>query len=299
MIRHHKDQISFNCTAEGSKMKTACVNSQEEAFGRLQRNLSAWSIPSELIESLHDRYIAVPFERGAIVFGEGSTDDLIACVLSGYIKVNCPVGVGSRTLIRLAGPGELIGYSDYVDASARRARLFESQAFSKCSVALISRDHVGRLLHQLDADSLMRVIECLNSFWSLNVRWFATLIGLPFSNRLELVMSDLALRAGVKDARGTILIPELAHEDLAEMIGSSRPMVSRLISQMTESGLLERRAKQYVLLKRWDFETYLPLLRLGRPKDVIRPNGSGTRAVAVHERHLAVAPPAAVVFGGR
>jgi hypothetical protein len=63
----------------------------------------------------------------------------------------------------------------------------------------------------------------------------------------------LAKRAGVRDAEGIILIPEVFHEDLAEMIGCSRPMVSRLIAQMVESGLLARRGKQYVLLKRWDF----------------------------------------------
>jgi CRP/FNR family cyclic AMP-dependent transcriptional regulator len=278
-------------------MKPACMH--EDAFGRLRKNLSAWSIPSELIETLHDRYIAVPFEKGAIVFREGSTDDLIACVLSGYVKVNCPVGDGSRTLTRLAGPGELIGYSDSINASGRRARLFESQAFSKCSVALISRDHVARQLRQLDSESLMQIIESLNSLWSLSMRWFATLIGLPFSNRLELVMSELALRAGVTDARGTILIPELAHEDLAEMIGSSRPMVSRLIGQMIDTGLVERRAKQYVLLKRWDFEPYLPLLRAGGAGEVVHSNGSGIRSVPVPDRHFATTSPAAMAFGGR
>jgi CRP-like cAMP-binding protein len=68
-----------------------------------------------------------------------------------------------------------------------------------------------------------------------------------------MVLSDLAERAGVSDSEGIILIPEVLHEDLAEMIGCSRPMVSRLIAQMVESGLLTRRGRQYVLLKNWDF----------------------------------------------
>jgi DNA-binding MarR family transcriptional regulator len=36
------------------------------------------------------------------------------------------------------------------------------------------------------------------------------------------------------------------------MIGRSRPLVTRMIAEMVKSGLLERRKKQYVLLKRWD-----------------------------------------------
>jgi Crp-like helix-turn-helix domain len=70
---------------------------------------------------------------------------------------------------------------------------------------------------------------------------------------LTIAFSDLAKRAGVKDSEGIVLIPEVGHEDLAEMIGCSRPMVSRLIAQMVESGLLARRGKQYVLLKKWNF----------------------------------------------
>jgi CRP/FNR family cyclic AMP-dependent transcriptional regulator len=281
-------------------VKSDCTQSKEEAFGRLQKNLSAWSIPSELIQHIHDRYIAVSFEKGVIVFGEGSSDDLIACVLSGYVKVYCPVGDGSRTLLRLAGPGELVGYSDHVDVTGQRSRLFESQAFSKASLALMSRDHVTRLLLRLNTDSLVRIIDSLNSFWSLNSRWLATLIGLPFCNRLELVMSDLALRAGVRDARGTILIPQLAHEDLAEMIGSSRPMVGRLLSQMIDGGKLDRIAKQYVLLNKWDFEPYLPLLRPHRPISLVQSNGNGGRGVIVQpERHLDASPTAAMAAARR
>src|SRR6266478_486489 len=97
-------------------------------------------------------------------------------------------------------------------------------------------------------------IMTLNTFWSNNVRFFATLLNLPFWDRLTMVLSDLGTRAGVKDSEGTILIPELGHEDLAEMIGCSRPMVSRLIAEMIESGLLSRRGKRYVLLKKWDFD---------------------------------------------
>ncbi len=72
-----------------------------------------------------------------------------------------------------------------------------------------------------------------------------------------IVLSDLAKRVGVRDSQGIMLIPEIFHDDLAEMIGCSRPMISRLIAQMVESGLLARRGKQYVLLKKWDFENNL------------------------------------------
>jgi CRP-like cAMP-binding protein len=158
-------------------------------------------------------------------------------------------------------PGEIIGYPDYIDEKGRHARLFEVQVASKCTLALFSRDHVARLLADLPADNLISILGALNTFWSENLRFFTTLLNLQFWDRLTIVLSDLATRAGVRDSQGIILIPEVFHEDLAEMIGCSRPMVSRLIAQMIESGLLARRAKQYVLLDKWDSNENSPSFR--------------------------------------
>ena len=234
-------------------MKTNLTRQREEVFTILRTSLGRLNLPVDLVEELIDRHIAVAFEKGAFAFCEGNTDGMLACILSGYVNVYCPVGDGDRTLVRMAGPGEIIGYPDYIDEKGRHARMFEAQVASKCTLALFSRDHVTRLLAGLPADALVSIVAALNTFWSENLRLFTILLNLPFWDRLTMVMSDLAKRAGVRDSEGIILIPEIGHEDLAEMIGCSRPMVSRLIAEMVESGLLTRRGRQYVLLKKWDF----------------------------------------------
>jgi CRP/FNR family cyclic AMP-dependent transcriptional regulator len=242
-------------TKRGKQMKTNLSISRQnhEAFSILRTNLSRLNLPQELVDELIECHVAVVFEKGALAFCEGNADGMLACILSGFVNVYCPVGDGNRTLVRVAGPGEVIGYPDYIDEKGRRARLFEAQVASRCTLALFSRDHLEQMLIDQPKDVLISIVMTLNTFWSDNVRFFATLLSLPFWDRLTMVLSDLATRAGVQDSEGTILIPELGHEDLAEMIGCSRPMVSRLIAEMIESGLLTRRGKQYVLLKKWQF----------------------------------------------
>lgn len=226
----------------------------EEGLSRLRNNLVDWRVPAELVDELIERRVEASFAKGALLFSEGSSADLFACLLSGYVKVYCPIGDGGRTLMRLAGPGDVVGYADFIDERGRRARLFEGQALSKCSVALLTRDHVARLLRVMDANALLELMYSLNTFWSQNTRWFATLMGLSFWRRLEVVLTDLAARFGASDMRGILLIPELCHEDLAEMIGSSRPMVSRLIRLMMDHQLIARCGKQYLLLEKWTFD---------------------------------------------
>ena len=272
------------------KTNLSQTRQHQEAFSILRTNLSRLNLPQELVDELIECHVAVVFEKGALAFCEGNADGMLACILSGFVNVYCPVGDGNRTLVRVAGPGEVIGYPDYVDEKGRHARLFEAQVASRCTLALFSRDHLEQLLISQPKEVLISIVMSLNTFWSDNVRFFATLLNLPFWDRLTMVLSDLATRAGVQDSEGTILIPELGHEDLAEMIGCSRPMVSRLIAEMIESGLLSRRGKQYVLLKKWDFNDNsrnskksaprFEAVSLGRSSTRVLQNGTTNRGVA-------------------
>jgi CRP-like cAMP-binding protein len=88
-------------------VKASPITAHSDSFGILQQLLESYSVPATLTKEVIDRHIPVNFEKGVMVFGEGSANDLIACILSGYVKVYCPVADGSRTLMRLATPGEV------------------------------------------------------------------------------------------------------------------------------------------------------------------------------------------------
>jgi CRP/FNR family transcriptional regulator, cyclic AMP receptor protein len=184
-----------------------------------------------------------------MVFLQGSPADVMFWVLAGLVKVYCPRPDGTRILVKLAGPGDLVGHVDYIDSRGCRAQVFEVEALTKCSVALFTREYVIKLLQSLDHAALLQMIERLNTAWSSMAQWFGTFLGMSFRERLEVMLRDLGARFGVIDTRGILLMPELAHADLADMIGSSRPMVSRLIAEMTEEGLLLRQGKQFILLE--------------------------------------------------
>jgi len=72
----------------------------EESFTILRTSLSNLNLPVDLIEELIDRHIAVSFEKDAMAFCEGNTDGMLACILSGYVNIYCPVGDGNRSLVR-------------------------------------------------------------------------------------------------------------------------------------------------------------------------------------------------------
>ncbi len=227
------------------------MNAQPTSPGqtRLLELLEQWGLPKEAIAGLVGRHTLVRYPKRSPLFLQGSPADVAFAVFNGLVKVYCPGADGNRILVHLAGPGDLIGYADFLDGNGQRSQMFEAHALTSCSVALFTRQHVVKMLRGLDPGVLLRLLESLNGFWSAVVHRYAVYLSMSLRERLQLVLTDLGARFGVQDARGVLLTPELAQEELAEMIGSSRPMVSKLLSEMAERSMIACQGRRYILLR--------------------------------------------------
>lgn len=227
------------------------MNSQPTTPGqsRLLDLLEQWGLPADAIAGLVGRHTLVRYPRRSPLFLQGSPADVVFGVFNGLVKVYCPGADGNRILVHLAGPGDLIGYADFLDPNGQRSQMFEAHALTSCSVALFTRQHVLKTLRGLDQSVLLKLLESLNGFWSASVHRYAVFLSMSLRERLQMVLADLGARFGVNDARGVLLTPELAQEELAEMIGSSRPMVSKLLSEMVERSMVACQGRRYILVR--------------------------------------------------
>jgi CRP/FNR family cyclic AMP-dependent transcriptional regulator len=219
-----------------------------QAQERLLAKLSSMGLPRAAATALLERHMLVRYPRGAELFSMGSPADVVFAVLTGLVKVHSSRSGSDPVLIELAGPGDLVGYTDFADTDGGRSQLFEATALTNCCVALFTRHQVSEVLKGLEPEALLRIAEAINSMWSSVAYRYATFLGMSLRKRLEVVLGELAERFGVPDSRGTMLLPELAQEELAEMIGSSRPMVSKLLTEMTERGFLIREGRRHILI---------------------------------------------------
>ena len=223
-------------------------NQASEFRSRLEQMLQSCGLPTEVAAEIEDRLTPVTYEKGAIIFLRGGPCDLVFWLLKGFVKLYLPHEDGNRTLVDLARPGDLLGFVNDKDSKGRR-HILEAQASTKCSVGLLTRDQIAPILNKLDNLRMIDLLEQLNVAWSTRFERYVWFVGSPFRIRLEMVLNDLAARFGINDKRGTLLAPELSHEDLAEMIGSCRPMVSKLIGDLIREGLLARGEKRHLILR--------------------------------------------------
>ena len=219
-----------------------------QAQERLLTKLSSMGLPRSAATTLLERHMLVRYPKGAELFTMGSPADVVFAVLTGLVKVHSSRAGSDPVLVEIAGPGDLVGYADFADGDGGRSQLFEATALTNTCVALFTRHQIAEVLKSLEPEALLRITEAINSMWSAVVYRYATFLGMSLRKRLEIVLGELAARFGVPDSRGTLLLPELAQEELAEMIGSSRPMVSKLLTEMTDRGMLIREGRRHILL---------------------------------------------------
>ena len=218
-----------------------------QAHDRLIARLASFGLPRPAVAALLERHTLVRYPKGATLFSKGSPADVVFAVLSGMVKVHYSRPGRDRVLVEISGPGELVVYADFEESAGERSQLFEAEALSNCCVALITRHHIFEVLKSLEPEVILRLGEAMNSLWSSVVHRYASLLGMSLRQRLELVLGELASRFGVEDSRGVLITPELAQEDLAEMIGSSRPMVSKLLMEMAQQGAISRDGRHIVM----------------------------------------------------
>jgi CRP-like cAMP-binding protein len=208
--------------------------------------------PTKAAADLAGRAHVVPYEKHSTIFHSGEAADLVYVLLSGEAKLEYRATDGSELLVSIADAGQMLGLFAPEDAGSaskpRPEQLFTARALSRCKVAIIPTERVARGLQELSADELVRVLENSREHWvRLSCRLLEYLsMGIRF--RLTHALSEIADHFGVTDLRGRLIRLRLSHEDLAALVGASRPMVSKHLKELEGDGVLARENGRYRML---------------------------------------------------
>jgi CRP-like cAMP-binding protein len=184
-------------------------------------------------------------ERRTTLFTEGSPSDSLYLLLSGVVKLSLRNLQEEDVLVSLICPGEVFGITSLMPGMQRA---FRSEAFSDCWVATAPAEtFVTTLLGVPFADFSAMMGSTVNRWFSLLYR-YAHFQGLNLRQRLALALLELAQKFGVQDARGTILILQLTHEDLADLVGASRQKVTEHMKELERQQFILRDGRKLIVL---------------------------------------------------
>jgi CRP/FNR family cyclic AMP-dependent transcriptional regulator len=181
------------------------------------------------------------FPKNAVLINEGEQGDSLFILLSGKVKVFASNEAGKEFVIDFHGAGEYVGEMS-LDGAPRSASVMTVEP---TSCAVVSRANFREFI-LAHPDFALHLIEKL-----------IQRVRRTTENVKSLALSDVygrlvrLLHALAREQDGRQIIPDkLTQQDIAERVGASRDMISRLMKDLVAGGYLAVEDRTITILKR-------------------------------------------------
>ena len=182
------------------------------------------------------------FSRGVAIFREGESADSLYVLKKGMVRLISLSDLGRETILHILKPDEIFG--ELFLSEEKRA--FTAIATEDSLVTIISQASFVELLSAVPAVAL-NFIRLLSERLATVERGLAGFSHTWSYHRLARVLLQLSEKYGQDVGRGTLINVHLTHEDLANLIGTSRETVTTQLSKFTRLGFLTREAKHFIV----------------------------------------------------
>ena len=193
------------------------------------------NISSQAISEFQRVRHSVNYTAGSVVFSEGEPSRGVYLLCKGKIKLSIGASDGKTLILHIAEPGELLGLSS---AISRRPFQTTAEAREDCQMVYISQEDLTRLMREHN-DICLRVAEHLSQRYSGACREIRSL-ALSHSAAGKLAKLLLEWAPDNRDASRPVQLKlTMTHEEMAEMIGTSRETVTRLFAEFKKKQLIQ------------------------------------------------------------
>lgn len=173
------------------------------------------------------------FAKSDFIFRAGDTSQHVFLLLKGRIKIYQPSSVGREAILWLCFAGELFGLAE---AARGGERVVSAQACETCEVLCIRQEQFFAFLETHPQTSLI-IVQLLACRLRALSDVVINLISDDVRTRILKMALQLGSRCGIPSAHGLCLDISLTHQEIADMIGSTRQTVTTTLSQLEREGL--------------------------------------------------------------
>ncbi|WP_018274121.1 Crp/Fnr family transcriptional regulator [Teredinibacter turnerae] len=204
------------------------------------KNVSLFAnVPEQYLEQLEKLSVTRSYPKNTILVTEGDESNHLYIIKKGKVSVFLTGDDGRQVILNFMTEGEYFGELSLLDGEPRSASVM---TVSPCEFIAISRASFQDLLKNNQEFSQFMICELTKRIRALteSVRDLALL---DVYGRVIHTLEKLA------DENNRIDNPKVTHQDIANMVGSSREMVSRIMKQLIIGEYIEQHTS-FILLKK-------------------------------------------------
>ena len=202
---------------------------------------AAEPLAQETLRAIAATGVVRTFPKNTILINEGDQGDSLYIVVSGRVKVYASNEAGREFVIAFHGAGEYLGEMS-LDGSPRSASVITVEP-TTCAIVTRAQFRDFVLAHP---EFALHLIEKLIGRVRLTTDNVKSLALSDVYGRLVKLINSLA-----EPVDGKMVVRErLTQQDIAERIGASRDMISRLLKDLVGGGYLAIEGRTIVILKK-------------------------------------------------
>lgn len=197
------------------------------------------NLPPDTLEQLQKNASVRKYPKNTILFMEGDTSGQLFIIKSGLVCVYTDDNEGRQLVLNYMGPDEYFGELSLLDDKPRSASVV---TVKDSELVSISRENFRAFLRDNPCLFESLIVELSGRVRSLteNVKDMALL------DVYGRVAHTLERLCGTDEDASR---PKLTHQDIANMVGASREMVSRVMKELVMGGYIEVQQKHIRILR--------------------------------------------------
>ena len=168
------------------------------------------------------------------IYASGEADEFFYLIESGQVKVSMASAGGKDCLIAVYRTGDLFGESCFTGAPKR----FETATAMQPTVVrrVSRRDFLAEVEKTRTAESMLQHLatRVMERQWAVFDH-----VTLASERRLAKILLDVAERLGVPEGPYLRLDQKISHEELSQMVGTTRPRITAFIGKFRKLGIIE------------------------------------------------------------
>jgi CRP/FNR family transcriptional regulator, cyclic AMP receptor protein len=201
-------------------------------------------------ETLNSR--AVKIARHTNVYNCGDQDEMVYFIESGQIKLLMLSSEGKECLLAIHAAGDIFGE---LCLSRLGPRLETATAMKQ---TILKQIPSSQFFARLSRDSLFEgFVQYLAVRIADQQQVIANLVTVDSEQRLGKTLLQLARTMGKTDPKSIRIELKISHEELSEMVGTTRPRISMFMQRFRNLGLIEMSSEHFLIIKENKLTAYL------------------------------------------
>jgi len=201
-------------------------------------------LPASALHAFESIKYATAYPQGAVLFVEGQVPRGIFVLCKGSVKLSINSPNGRTMIVKLAEPGEVLGLSATISGKPYEVT---AETLDPCQVNFVKRDDFLRFLKE-DVEACFKVAEQLSDKYHTACQEVRSLgLSHSASEKLANLLLEWSCKNGESAKAEPRLKLRLTHEEIAQMIGTSRETVTRLFAEMKRRQIVQSKGSTLLI----------------------------------------------------